>query len=60
MRLVNVGQEVTIRLTTEECDLISQACKDGSTTDNMSMTGELSMHFSALAHVANINGDSEA
>ena len=57
MKLVSVGEEVTVRLTSEECQIISQGCKDGSTSDNMSISGELAMHFSALAHVAQINGE---
>lgn len=57
MKLISVGSEVTVRLTAQECDLIASACKDGSTSDNMSIQGELAMHFSALAHVATINTD---
>lgn len=59
MRLVSVGTEITIRLTAEECQLIADECRDGSTSDNMSIQGELAANFSALAHVAQINKDDE-
>jgi hypothetical protein len=56
MRYVNAhGGEVTIRLTAEECELISDGVQDGSTPDNPSVRGDLATAFKAFAVVAQLS-----
>lgn len=45
------GGEAHVTLNAEECDIISSGCKDGATSDNPSISGDLSRAFSALAHL---------
>lgn len=51
--------EAIVALTAEECGLISYACKDGSTTDNVSLSGALAQMFGSLSDVVLLTVDAE-
>lgn len=47
---------VTVELTAQECEIIADSCRDGSTPENPSVCGMLSDAFRALATVSLLSG----